>query len=429
MSTFVLESGIFPFKVHRKVLDNGFKVIVIPLSNPGLVGYYSVVRTGSRDEYEKGYSGFAHFFEHMMFRGTKTYPGSVYNRIITEMGVDYSAYTTDDLTWFYLLLAREDLEKVMELESDRFQNLDYAEREFKTESGAVYGEYLKSKTSPFFVLREALAETAFDVHTYKHTTIGFEADIKAMPGMYNYSKSFYGRYYRPENVVLLVCGDVDPGHVFQLAEKYYGGWKKGYVKPRVREEPEQKAPRSKTVMFEGRTLPILAVAYKGLRFDPNSKDYVSTNLLGDIMFGATSELYTELMLKQQKTQFVFPMFGINRDPGLNVIAAMVKNKDDIDFVRGEIEKTVKKYQTELIDKEKLDQLKSNLKYSFLMQLTGTKDIAAALPRFIAITGDVEAIDQFYETMETITPGDIRQAAVKYFADKRKTEILLLGGEK
>jgi zinc protease len=404
-------------------------VIVIPLANPGLAAYHSVVRTGSRDEYEKGRTGFAHFFEHMMFRGTKTYPGSMYDKMITEMGADYSGYTTDDLTWYYLVFTKEDLEKVMELESDRFQNLDYGEREFKTEAGAVYGEYLKNKTNPFFVFREALAETAFDVHTYRHTTIGFEADIKAMPGMYRYSKSFYHRYYRPENVVLLVCGDVDPENVFQLAEKYYGGWKKGYVKPDVREEPEQKAPRSKTVIFAGRTLPILAVAYKGLRFDPKSKDYVSTTLLGDIMFGATSELYTDLILKQQKAQFVFPMFGINRDPGLNVVAAMVKNKDDIDFVRQEIAKTVKKYQTELMEKEKLDQLKSNIKYSFLMSLSSTKSIAASLPRFIAISGDIDVIDHYYETLATITPEDIKQAAIKYFTDKRKTEILLLGGGK
>jgi len=425
----LMHPGIFPFQVHRKVLDNGFKVIVIPLANPGLVAYHSVVRTGARDEYEKGHTGFAHFFEHMMFRGTIKYPGNIYDKLTTEMGADSNAFTTDDLTWYYLVLAKADLEKVMELESDRFQNLNYQEREFKTEAGAVYGEYLKAKTSPFFVLMESLHDTAFTLHTYKHMTMGFEADVKAMPTMYEYSKSFYHRYYRPENVVLLICGDVEPGAVFQMAEKYYGKWQKGYVKPGILEEPEQQTPRSKTVMFRGRTLPVLTVAYKGLRFEPKSKDFVASNLLGDIMFGSTSEFYTSLLLNQQKAAAISPRFGLNRDPSLNSVIVMIKDKGDIDYVRQEIAGTVNKYQSEPMDKEKLDQLKSNMKYSFLMALTSTRSIAASLPRFIAIAGDIDVIDQYYETLETITPEDIKQAAVKYFTDKRKTEILLLGGEK
>ena len=86
-------------------------------------------------------------------------------------------------------------EVITELEADRFQNLSYAEREFQTESGAVYGEYRKGRTSPFEVLFESLQDTAFTVHTYKHTTIGFEADVAAMPEQYEYSKGFFQRFY------------------------------------------------------------------------------------------------------------------------------------------------------------------------------------------------------------------------------------------
>jgi zinc protease len=424
--TVSLHSGIFPFKAHRKVLDNGLKVIVIPLSNPGLVAYYSVVRTGSRDEYEEGHTGFAHFFEHMMFRGTKKYPGNVYDKLVTEMGANSNAFTTDDLTAYHMVFAKEDLAKVMELESDRFQNLQYKEQEFKTESGAVYGEYLKGKTSPFFILFEALNDTAFDAHTYKHTTMGFEADIKAMPTMYEYSKRFHKRYYRPENVVLLVCGDVVPENVFSMVEKYYGPWEKGYVAPDIQTEPEQTAPRQKKITFKGKTLPILAVAYKGLAFAPKSKDFVASNLLGDIMFGSTSEIYNKLVLKEQKVQFVAADFSINRDPGLNTIFARVKNEDDVDYVRQEIANTIKKFQMELMNKKELDDLKSNLKYGFLMGLSSTARIAGSLPRFIAISGDIECIDQYYETLDTITPEDIREAAKKFLTDNNKTDILLVG---
>jgi len=422
----VLEAGIFPFKAYKKTLDNDFKVIVIPLPNPGLVAYYSVVRTGSRDEYEPGHSGFAHFFEHMMFRGTEKYPSTVYDSIITEIGADSNAFTSSDLTIYQLVFSKEDLERVMDLESDRFQNLAYKEDDFKTESGAVLGELLKAKTSPRFLLQEAMQDTAFEAHTYKHTTIGFEADVRAMPTMYEYSKSFYQRYYRPENVVLLICGDVVPENVFQLAEKYYGNWQKGYVPPKITPEPEQQAPKSKTITFKGKTLPTLAVGYKGPQFDPISKEYVALRLLEDIMFGETSDLYTRLVLEQQKADSVRAYFGMNRDPGLNSVTISFKKMEYAEDIKKEIADTIKKYQTEPMNKNKLEQLKSNLKYSFLMRLSSTDDVAASLVRFIAVSGDIDAIDQFFETLITITPEDVQQAADKYFTDNRKTEILLIG---
>ena len=123
---------------------------------------------------------------------------------------------------FHLTFAKEDLEKVIELEADRFQHLSYDEAAFQTEAGAVYGEYRIGAAQPWFALHEKLQDLAYDVHTYKHTTIGFEADVKAMPKAYQYSLGFYRRYYRPENVVLLVTGDVKPATTFRLIERYYG---------------------------------------------------------------------------------------------------------------------------------------------------------------------------------------------------------------
>src|SRR5687767_11110631 len=215
---------VFPYPYTKHTLDNGLTAILIPMESPGLVAYYSIVRTGSRDEVEEGKSGFAHFFEHMMFRGTKKYPAAAYEGIITKIGANTNAYTTDDYTAYHLKFAREDLERVIDIESDRFQNLSYSPEVFMTEAGAVYGEYRKNITSPYALLNEKLQDLAYDQHTYKHTTIGFERDIKAMPQQYDYSLSFFRRFYRPENVVLLITGDVDPKATLALIEKYYSGW-------------------------------------------------------------------------------------------------------------------------------------------------------------------------------------------------------------
>ena len=155
---------IIPYPTETRTLPNGLTAIVVPMPSDGLVAYWTIVRTGSRDEYEEGRSGFAHFFEHMMFRGTERYPADAYNRVITTIGADANAYTTDDHTAYHLSMAAEDLEQVMDLESDRFQHLSYAEGAFQTEAGAVYGEYRKTRTEPDFALYEDLVAAAFERH-------------------------------------------------------------------------------------------------------------------------------------------------------------------------------------------------------------------------------------------------------------------------
>jgi zinc protease len=254
-------NDILPFDSHSQTLANGLKTIVMPLPGNGLLAYWSIVRTGSRDELEPGRSGFAHFFEHMMFRGTRRYPAEAYQRILTAIGADANAYTTDDHTAYHVSMAAEDLETVMELESDRFQNLEYEERDFQTEAGAVYGEYRKSRTDPLFTLYEALTAAAFERHPYGHTTLGFERDIAAMPTMFDYSREFFARYYRPDNTVLFVAGDVEPSRVHALVERHSGGWHPGYTPPAVPAEPEQAGERRIEVAYDGQTLPVVWVAY------------------------------------------------------------------------------------------------------------------------------------------------------------------------
>ncbi len=421
-------TGVFPYTYQNRSLPNGLKVILIPLDNPGLVAYYSIVRTGSRDEWEPGHSGFAHFFEHMMFRGTKKYPGAVYDRLMTEMGANANAYTTDDLTAYHLVFSKENLAKVIELESDRFQNLFYEEREFKTESGAVMGEYLKSLASPYSVLEEKLMDTAFDVHTYKHTTIGFRADIEAMPTMYEYSKSFFQRYYRPENVVLLITGDFEPDSTFKMIESNYGGWQPGYITPQIKPEPEQKGERTADVTYQGRTLPILTIAYKGPALSVASKDAAACYLLSSLAFGQNSELYKKLVIQEQRVQFIAPSFSFNRDPNLIGIFAMIKDEKDINGVRDDVYRTIEQFQITPVDAVRLQAEKDNLKYSFLMDLDTAEKVAGGLARFVAVTGGIEVVDQLYALFESLTPGDIQTAAQKYLVLQHRTMIVLMGGK-
>lgn len=416
----------FPYQYQQTVLDNGLTVITIPMASPGIVAYYSVVRTGSRDEYEPGHSGFAHFFEHMMFRGTKKYPGEVYDKLMTEMGADANAFTSDDITCYHLEVTTDDFEKVMELESDRFQNLSYPEDAFKTEAGAVYGEYRKSVASAGFVLGETMANTAYDKHTYKHTTIGFKQDIEAMPTMYEYSISFFNRYYRPENIVLLIVGDIKPEPTLALVKKYYGGWQKGYVAPQVPVEPEQTAPRRADASFDGRTLPIMGIGYKSPGFDPNSITLAACQILGDLAFGETSDICKKLVLDQQRVQFIRASFSPSRDPGLATIYSMIKDTADIEGVEQEIYKTIEQFQTNPPDEALVKDVKSNSRYSFLMGLDTPGHVAGSLVYLLALGGKMEVIDQVYATLDKVTPKDVMDAAKSILVPNKRTVVLVEG---
>jgi zinc protease len=421
-----VSAKVFPYPYQVHTLDNGLKVYLVPMSSPGLVAYYSVVRTGSRDEVEPGHSGFAHFFEHMMFRGTEKYPAQVYDNLVTSMGADANAYTTDDYTCFYLTFSTPDLPKVIDIESDRFQNLSYAEPDFQTESGAVYGEYRKNKTQPFAVMEEKIHDKAYDVHTYKHTTIGFEKDIAAMPTMYDYSKSFFHRFYRPENVVIVVTGDFDPAKTLELIRAAYGGWKRGYQSPAISPEPEQQGMRSVDIAYEGRSLPILQLAWKGAAFDPSSREQAAVALLGDLAFGETSEVYKSLVLDKRIAQRVNPDFSPNRDPGLWTVSAMVNQESDLETVKQALMAAVKRYQDTPPDAKRLEDLKKRSRYQMLMGLDTPNHVGATLAQLVALTGGIEAVDQWDATMSQVTPADIQAVAKKFLQDNHLTMAVLKG---
>jgi zinc protease len=420
----VQRDGLFPYPVHQRILGNGLKLIVVPMPSEGLASYWSIVRTGSRDEVEKGVTGFAHFFEHMMFRGTEKLPGDAYDKIVNGMGADANAFTSNDITAYHLGVTKDDIATVAEIESDRFQNLKYDEGQFQTEAGAVYGEYRKGKTNPFEVLEEAIRDAAFDVHTYEHTTIGFEADIAAMPQQFGYSKTFFQRFYRPENVVILVAGDVEPGATFALLESKYGAWKKGYVAPKVAAEPEQSAERRIDVPFEGQTLPILQVGFKGERFLPKDRRMVAATLLEPLYFGETSELYEKLVLDEQRCQFVAASFGASRDPDLWSVYAMVKEPADVAAVEGEIWSAIQQAVREVPTEQQLDDARSRLKYGFLSGLATPSGVCESVAFQIALTGGLEWIDDFYATLATVTPEDVRAAAAHYLKSERSTVAAL-----
>ena len=419
-------AGMFPFDYRLVELDNGFKAYLIQAGAPDQIAYVSIVRTGSRDEWEEGKSGFAHFFEHMMFRGTEKYPD--YDAITSVMGAARNANTSNDRTLYYLVASNEYLEQIIDLESDRFMNLDYSEPGFRTEAGAVLGEYQQGAMSPFRFLNEKVRETAYDEHTYRHTTIGFERDVRAMPEGYDYSISFYRRYYRPENVVLVLAGDFDLDEAEQLIRGYYSDWQPGYVPPQITAEPTHTAPRRQTVDYPGRTLPILVVNYMAPAWSATDKITVATQVLGRVAFGSNSEIYQKLVIDERKVQSLGAGFGLSRDPALLSVSTTVRNPNDVDSVEEEIFATVEQFREELVDETLFEATKSNMKYGFLMRLETAQNVAFAMTTYVINTGGIEAVNEYYQTLDEVTREDVREAARRYLVENGKTTVLMVQAE-
>ena len=382
----VQRQPVFPFPIQKTTLDNGLDVISVPFDSPGIIAYYTVVRTGSRNEVEKGLSGFAHFFEHMMFRGTQKYPQEKYNNVLKSLGADSNAFTTDDWTCYHMTIPTSALGTAVEIESDRFRNLQYDQPSFQKEARAVLGEYNKSASSPFLKLEEAMQETAFTTHTYRHTTIGFLEDIKEMPNRYAYSKTFFDRWYRPNNCTILVTGDVKHDALVTLVKAHYGSWERGKASVEIPREPPQTEPRSAHVSWPVPTLPILYLGYHMPASDPENPDIPALAALEQAVFGETSPLYRDLVLKQQKVESLSAEASSRRDPGLFSIIARVRTVADLQTVRQQITQALAEAARTPVDSARLDAVRSHLKYAFAASLRSADAVARSVGESIAITG-------------------------------------------
>jgi len=422
------DQKILPYPIYQYKLANGLNVVTVPFDSPGLVSLYIVVRVGSRNEIEQGVTGFAHFFEHMMFRGTDKYPREKYNEVLKMTGAGANANTSLDRTIYHMTGNVDYLEKMFKLESDRFMNLHYPEHDFKVEAGAVKGEYTKNFASPYQRLYESLLNTAFDAHTYKHTTMGFFKDIVDMPNQYDYSLKFFDRYYRPEYSTIVVVGDVTAEKVNDLAEKYFSEWKSGSYSVQIPLEPEQKEKRV-VHLQDGSIPPYLSLNYKGPAFSDSKIDMAALDVLNTILFSQNSKLYKKLVVEEQKLRFLGGSAMDSRDPYLINIQASFISKDDFQYVRDEITKAIDEIKKNGVDAKLLEETKSNLKYSYAMGIDNPDAIANSVSHYIYLTGDPESLNRAYALYDKVTIEDVKMVADKYYVDSGLTIATISSDEK
>lgn len=415
---------VFDMPYLVRELDNGLQVIIVPTDFPDIVSIQIPVQTGSRNEVEPGKSGFAHFFEHMMFRGTEKYPTEKYNNLLQNAGADQNAYTSDDYTNYHTTFTKQDLEMILELEADRFMNLKYSEEGFRTEALAVKGEYLKNYSNPIQKLIERQRALAFDAHTYQHTTMGFLADIEAMPDQKAYADIFFDRWYRPEKTAVILVGDLDPEATFDLVEKYWGEWERGDYTVDIPVEPEQSESRFEHIEWAAPTQSWYTVAFRGPAFSAERMDMAAMDLLSSIYYSSSSDLYQDLVVRDQMVDQFFAYFPDRKDPYLLTIAARLTDDKHAEAVRDRINETIAKTRTATVPAKVLADTKSRLRYSFTSVMDNSSSIGETLAAFAHFDRSPETINQVYDQYAAVTSDELKRLANQYFVESGRTTMTM-----
>lgn len=408
---------IFDYNYQMTTLDNGLKVVVLKTTYPGLVSLQIPVNTGSRNEVEPGKSGFAHFFEHMMFRGTKKRTNEDQVEILRRLGADDNAYTSDDLTNYHTMFTADALDEVLELQADRFQNLSFSEDVFRTEAQAVKGEYLKNFSQPLQKLYEQLRAKSFAVHPYSHTTMGFLEDIEDMPNQYEYGKTFFKRWYCPQNASVIVVGDIDPEATVAMVRKHWGGWRCDEAPSvEIPAEPAPSGPKDFHLQWETPTQPVVAVAFRGPALDSSEKDMPAMDLISQVYFGETSGLYQRLVVQERLADQLGTYFPDRKDPNLLLIYARVNQSENVAKVTEAIYAEVARARSQLITEDQLAATKSALRNGFALSLDSSEAIASAMASSIIFEGTPETINRQFARYAELTAEDVRAYANQYLVD-------------
>ncbi|MFZ4528566.1 MAG: M16 family metallopeptidase [Undibacterium curvum] len=412
-------------QVKSFTLPNGMKFLVLESHTIPNANMYTYWKVGSRNEVP-GITGLSHFFEHMMFNGSKKFGPKQFDRTMEAAGGANNAYTNNDLTVYQDWFPATALPVIFDLESDRIANLSIDPKMVESERGVVLSERSTGlENSNLRSLWGAVYATAFHAHPYAIPTIGHESDIKAwtQTDLENYFKT----YYSPNNAVAVIVGAVKADEVKRLAEQYFAKAPQRALPPVVRTvEPEQKGERRVFVRKESATTPNLMVSYK---VPPtNNPDYYALQVLNSILTeGKTSRLYQALVDKRLATQ-VGADYGKAFDPGLFNFFAVAANQVPAAKVEAALLAEIDKLIREGVSEEEVQKVKNQKLLNFYRAQETINGKAAQIGDYEVYFGDYKKLFDAPEAYRRLRAADIQRVAATYFKKSQRTVGVLAASE-
>ena len=419
-----------PYREER--LPNGLRIFMVKYPSSGTVSFQIPVHAGSRNEVEKGKTGFAHFFEHLMFRGTKNMSGKDFGELYAKLGAENNVWMWLDMTNYHGVVASVYLPKILEAEADRFANLFFDEKALRDEAGAVMGEYNKSVARPEFLLDEKLVATAFKVHPYGHTTMGYKEDVWKFTERYKDVWPFFQQYYRPSNISIVLVGDVDFDQNLAFIREKFGGWKDPEMKPvTIPQEPKQTAPRSAEVRLNKPTQTRVVVAYKVPAFSTKNTDSAALELIAEMAFSVTSEFQKTYRFEKKWLDSVDAGALQTVDPGLWQVSLRLSQAGEAhqkEIVKA-VESTIVQLRSAPPSLERLIATKTRFQNAAVTSwFSSPEQLAGRIAWYTNFEPDLDVINRIFERLEEVTPEVILDYAKRHLIDSGKTTVQLKGSK-
>ncbi|MBB2969757.1 zinc protease [Mesorhizobium sp. RMAD-H1] len=414
--------------VSHFTLANGLEVVVIPDHRAPVVTQMIWYHVGSADE-QPGKSGIAHFLEHLMFKGTKTYPAGEFDSKVAAIGGQQNAFTSYDYTAYYQQVSPQALEMVMTYEADRMENLVLTEDVVNTERDVIIEERrMRVDGDPGAILSEEANATLFLNHPYRVPVIGWMQEIEKL-GLKD-ALDFYERFYTPNNATLVISGDVDPQTVLALAEKTYGKVpRRADPGPRIRpQEPEHHTKRAATLNDPRVTQPSFRKMWVVPSYE-NARpgDAEALDLLSEILGGSIrSRLYQELIVKKGIAAAAGADYsGDALDDGIFSVYGAPRGQATLDEVEAAVDAEIARIVKDGVTETELLQARNRFLKSVIFARDNQMGMARIYGSTLAVGGTVQDIQDWPKHIRAVTAAQIKDVATRYLVNARSVTSYLL----
>ena len=412
---------VAPLNIKERTLANGMRIVSVQENTSPTVSLHVWYNVGGKND-PPGRSGFAHMFEHMMFKATKNMPSEKMDRLTEDVGGFNNASTWPDYTNYYEVVPSNHLETLLWAEADRMVNLNVDETNFASERDVVKEEYRQGVLAPpYGKLYWLLDDVTFQKHPYRRGVIGNLEELTAATR--EDAEKFYKTFYRPDNAVLIVVGDFDQKQFDGWVDKFFGKIPKpsGSI-PRVTEvEPEWTTERRLNEFGPRVPFPATAIVYRAPR--TSSPDIPALRLAASILSGGeSSRLYQALVRTQQIAQQADLDLELNTEGGRMSFIAIGSEKGTSENLEKALLAELKRIQDAGVTAKELEKAKNQLVSAAIRARETNDGKAIAIERAIAYQGDPKAVNTEIAKLQAVTAADIQRVMKQYFKDNNRVVI-------
>jgi zinc protease len=403
---------------ERLQLPNGLTVILHPDKSTPIAHVQIWFHVGAKDE-KPGRTGFAHLFEHMMFKGSKNVEPEQHTSIVASVGGRANAYTTEDTTVYWNTVPSQYLPLVLWMEADRLGSLRIDEKTFVNEREVVKEERrMRIENQPYGRLNEIIYQHAFTTHPYRHPVIGSMEDLEA--ATIDDVREFFRTFYIPANATVVIAGDFDRDNTVELVNRYFGRVAKGSgVVPRdIPREPAQTKERRVTVS-EAWPLPAVVVAHH-ITYDGHPDAY-PMHIVGKVLSdGNSSRIYQSLVYQKSLAVAAFGGANLIEHPNLFYAVAIVQPGQSIDAVEQALIAELDKVKVEGVTDRELQRAKNQFARDYILGRESIQQKSSHLAHAEVLHADITTADGEFDIFQSISKADVQRVAKTYFTPATRT---------